>query len=64
MARQMCTKLVHGTAGRRTKVVMRVHIPSPSVCKVTVKHTGDKINILLRYTKIKMLKKTPAMGGT
>ena len=37
---------------------------APSLCKVTVKHTGDKINILLRYTKIKTLKKTPAMGGT
>ena len=40
------------------------HIPSPSLCKVTVQHTRDLINILLRYTKIKTLKKTPAMGGT
>jgi hypothetical protein len=54
----------HGTAGRRTVIVMWGHIPSPRLCKVTVKHTRDLINILLRHTKIKTFKKTPAMGGT
>ena len=67
-------KIARGTAdlykactlhGRQTyKYSDAGHIPSPSLCKVTVKHTRDIINILLRYTKIKTLNKTPAMGGT